>query len=59
MNDIKKSANSKRKSEDRIRLTIYLPKLLLKKFKHRAVDEEKELSELAEEVFQSFLESDP
>ncbi len=58
MNDLQRDANSKRKSEEKVRLTIYLSKSLLKKFKHRAVDEEKELSELAEEIFQSFLGSD-
>ena len=54
MNDVKSS----KKPEEKVRMTIYLPKSLIKKFKHRAVDEEKELSELAEEIFQSFLGSD-
>lgn len=41
--------------EDKGRITLYISKSVLKRFKHRAVDEDKDLSQLAEETFIAFL----
>ncbi|MEJ7623716.1 MAG: hypothetical protein WKF34_06965 [Pyrinomonadaceae bacterium] len=37
------------------RVTLYISKEVLKAFKHRAIDEDKDFSALAEDVFMNFL----
>jgi len=41
--------------EDKGRITLYISKSVLKQFKHRAIDEDKDLSQLAEETFIELL----
>ena len=43
--------------EDKGRITLYISKSVLKRFKHRAIDEDKDLSQLAEETFIAFLDN--
>ena len=41
--------------EKKGRLTLYISKEVLKEFKHRAIDEDKDFSALAEDAFIKFL----
>lgn len=44
-------------TEEKGRVTLYISKSVLKRFKHRAIDEDKDLSQLAEETFIAFLDN--
>lgn len=46
-----------KEKEDKGRITLYISKSVLKQFKHRAIDEDKDLSQLAEETFIAFLDN--
>jgi|CXWL01.1.fsa_nt_gi hypothetical protein len=44
-------------TEEKGRVTLYISKSVLKRFKHRAIDEDKDLSQLAEETFIALLDN--